>query len=179
MRESLVELRTRLLFYMPYHTLHHFAGISLRMWAWLINLCTFLYMETPFSNSGFTTVTYNSIIIVWETVLGWYLNWSRNFPSSFHTPLTLLVLLSNAGMTGKVVWWLFLLIIFIVVLSPLPLNLLSEMAQHLIGLSLTELISALHLHLQFIRHALTHPQINPVVSSNQTFLETPLFSVVS
>lgn len=40
------------------------------------------------------------------------------------------------------------------------------MAQHLTRLSLAELISAFPLHLQFIRHALTHPQINPVVSIN-------------
>ena len=38
----------RLLYYTPDHALHHFAGISLEMWAWLINLCAFLYMETPF-----------------------------------------------------------------------------------------------------------------------------------
>ena len=55
----------------------------------------------------------------------------------------------------------------VVFLSPLPLNLLSEMAQHLTKLNLAELISALPLHLMFIRHAATHPQINPVVSKHE------------
>ena len=56
------------------------------------------------------------------------------------------------------------MIVISVFFSPLPLNLLSEMAQHLTKLSLTELISALPLHLMFIRHAATCPQINPIVS---------------
>lgn len=103
---------------------------------------------------------------------GWYLNWSKSFPSLFLTPLTLSVLYRNTGQKGVVMCMVLYNVIalkescLLVFNSPLPLNLLSEITQHLTKLNLAELISALPLHLQFIKHAATHPQINPVVRIN-------------
>ena len=104
---------------------------------------------------------------------GWCLNWWRSFPGSFPTLLTSSVLYTSTGLKGIYTINPLAKINVNTILfthtvcycpSPLPLNLLSEMAQHLTKLNLPELISSLPLHLQFIKHAAAHPQINPVVS---------------
>ena len=47
--------------------------------------------------------------------------------------------------------------------SPVPLNLLAAMTQHLATTKLSLVLSHLQLYLTFIEHAATHLQINPLV----------------
>ncbi len=47
--------------------------------------------------------------------------------------------------------------------SCLPLNVLSEITQYLVTVELSQILIYLYLHLLFIRHAATNPQISPIV----------------
>ncbi len=47
--------------------------------------------------------------------------------------------------------------------SSLPLNVLSEITQYLVTVELSQILIYLYLHLLFIRHAATNPQISPIV----------------
>ena len=54
--------------------------------------------------------------------------------------------------------------------SSLPLNILSEITQYLVMVDLSQILIYLHLHLLFIRHAATNPQISPSVGDPYTWM---------
>ena len=57
--------------------------------------------------------------------------------------------------------------------SPLPLNVMSGMTKSLASVPLNQLLPHFELHLAFIKHALAHPHINPVVSPPLPLIPPP------